>query len=64
MFLVSTILPMVIGFLSKTTEQLKNTDTAKIFENPDMMSMMYRDPNFVNEIRKLLPILLEEGYLD
>ena len=55
---------MVIGFLSKTTEQLKDTDATKLFESPDMISMMYREPHFVNEIRNLLPVLLEEGYLD
>ncbi|XP_058978547.1 uncharacterized protein LOC131802377 [Musca domestica] len=63
-FLVSTFLPMVVGFIGKSAEDLKNVDIGKQFENPDMMSMVYRMPGFVEEVRKFMPILLKEGYLD
>ncbi|XP_037822890.1 uncharacterized protein LOC119611396 [Lucilia sericata] len=64
LFIMSTILPMVVGFLAKPMEDLKDTDAAKLFTNPDLITMMYREPKFIEDIRNLLPILLREGYLD
>ncbi|KAI8129052.1 hypothetical protein FF38_13556 [Lucilia cuprina] len=64
LFIMSTILPMVVGYLSKPLEDLKDTDSAKLFTNPDLITMMYREPKFIEDIRNLLPILLREGYLD
>lgn len=64
LFLMSTILPMVVGFLAKPLEDLKETDAEQFFTNPDLMTMMYREPKFIEDIRNLLPILLREGYLD
>lgn len=55
---------MIAGVLGKSIDELKEMDTAKFFETPDMMAMTYRTPAFVDDIRKLLPILLNEGYLD
>ncbi|XP_013109141.2 uncharacterized protein LOC106088264 [Stomoxys calcitrans] len=63
-FLVATFLPMVVGIIGKPLEELKDVDTDKMFENPDMIAMIYRAPAFVEEARKILPILLREGYLD
>ncbi|XP_073820555.1 uncharacterized protein [Musca autumnalis] len=62
--LVATFLPMVVGFIGKSAEELKNIDTTKQFENPDLMTMVYRTPGFIQEVRKFMPILLREGYLD
>ncbi|XP_023293690.2 uncharacterized protein LOC111676912 [Lucilia cuprina] len=63
-FLLSTFLPMVVGLLGKSMDELKDTDTKEIFENPNAMSMVYHTPDFINEIRQFMPILLSEGYLD
>ncbi|XP_037822889.1 uncharacterized protein LOC119611395 [Lucilia sericata] len=63
-FLLSTFLPMVVGLLGKSMDELKDTDTKQIFENPNAISMVYHTPAFINEIRQFMPILLNEGYLD
>ncbi|KAM7360987.1 uncharacterized protein ACRADG_009032 isoform 2-T2 [Cochliomyia hominivorax] len=63
-FLISAILPMVFGFLAKTLEDLKDTDAENLFTNPDFITMMYREPKFIEEMHHLLPVLLREGYLD
>lgn len=55
---------MVLGFVSKTAEELKDIDTTKLPENPDMNAPFYFEPAYIAEVRKLLPILLSEGYLD
>ncbi|XP_065354377.1 uncharacterized protein LOC135948851 [Calliphora vicina] len=63
-FLLSTFLPMVVGILGRSMDELKETDTNKYFENPEMMAMVYFTPAFVDEVREFMPILLQEGYLD
>lgn len=55
---------MVIGFLAKPLEDLKDADAGKLLTNPDLISILYRDPKFIDDVRALLPILLREGYLD
>lgn len=55
---------MIIAVLGKSLEELKNEDTSQIFENPDNMALIYRTPAFVHEVRRFLPVLLSEGYLD
>lgn len=56
--------PLVIGFLLKSQEELKDTDTNELLENPDMVAQNYKLPAYINDLRKILPILLSEGYLD
>ncbi|XP_065354373.1 uncharacterized protein LOC135948846 [Calliphora vicina] len=64
-FLFATFLPMVIGFMLSSASDLKDHDAAKLMENPElMMSMVYQNPDLIEEIRKFMPVLLRDGYLD
>ncbi|XP_059219147.1 uncharacterized protein LOC106088263 [Stomoxys calcitrans] len=62
--LLSTMLPIVIGFFSKTAEELKDIQTAELSENRDLDTPYFYEADFIAEDRKLLPKLLYEGYLD
>ncbi|XP_075145405.1 uncharacterized protein LOC142220262 [Haematobia irritans] len=63
-FLLAAFLPMITVLSGKTMEELKNSNVDKMLENPETMAMLYRAPEFVAELRKFLPVLLREGYLD
>ncbi|KNC24661.1 hypothetical protein FF38_13554 [Lucilia cuprina] len=64
-FLLATFFPMVVAFMISSANDLKDIDGAKLMENPDMMgAIIYQNQDFIDEIRKFMPILLSEGYLD
>lgn len=63
-YLLSTFLPMVCGVLGKSMDELKETDTTKFFESPEMFALIYSSPQFLDALRDILPVLLNEGYLD
>ncbi|KAM7363919.1 LOW QUALITY PROTEIN: uncharacterized protein ACRADG_000640 [Cochliomyia hominivorax] len=64
-FLFSTFLPIVLNFMVSSASDLKDYDAAKLMENPKMMmETIYKNPDFINEIRRFMPVLLREGYLD
>ncbi|XP_011176499.1 uncharacterized protein LOC105208389 [Zeugodacus cucurbitae] len=64
-FIISFFLPLLYTFLSLSPEELKDTDSSKIFsEVNDETGNIYQNPKLVAELRKLLPKLLYEGYLD
>ncbi|XP_073819399.1 uncharacterized protein [Musca autumnalis] len=64
MFCFGIFLPLVLGFLAKPAEDLKDIDTAKLSENPDQNAYLYMVPEVVEEVRNFMPLLLNEGYLD
>ena len=45
-------------------DDLKDIDVKQIMENTDVMALSYNHPNYLNDMRRFLPILLKEGYLD
>lgn len=55
---------MVTGMLGKSMDELKETDTTKFFESPDMIALIYQTPQFLDALRQFMPTLLLEGYLD
>ena len=55
---------MITGLLGKSMDELKDTDTAKFFESPDMIALIYQTPQFLDALHQFMPILLHEGYLD
>lgn len=55
---------MVLGFLTKTAEELKDVNAAEVSENPDSNSHLYYTPEFIAEVENFMPLLLDEGYLD
>ncbi|XP_023293695.2 uncharacterized protein LOC111676917 [Lucilia cuprina] len=64
-FLLATFFPMVVAFMISSANDLKDIDGAKLMENPEMMgAIIYQNQDFIDEIRKFMPILLIEGYLD
>ncbi|XP_073825379.1 uncharacterized protein [Musca autumnalis] len=64
MYCMGVLLPLVLGFLAKPAEDLKDVDTAKLPENPDLNAHLYLAPEVVEEVRNFMPLLLNEGYLD
>lgn len=62
--MVATFLPVIAGILGKSEEELKEMDTTKLVESPDMIADTYHLPAYIEDMRNLLPILLQEGYLD
>lgn len=50
--------------MTSNADELKDFDTSKYIENTDMMMFTYNHPNYLNDMRRFLPILLKEGYLD
>ncbi|KAM7360985.1 uncharacterized protein ACRADG_009021 isoform 2-T2 [Cochliomyia hominivorax] len=63
-FLLATFLPLVRGILVLTPDQLKDVDTTKFVESPEMAAAAYQNPELIEEMRILLPKLLTDGYLD
>ncbi|XP_037822893.1 uncharacterized protein LOC119611401 [Lucilia sericata] len=64
LFLLSTILPHVRMILVASTDDLKDVDATKYVENPEMGAVAYEHPEFLAEMRHLLPRLLREGFFD
>lgn len=52
------------NLMSSDVDDLKDMDVNKILENTDVMALSYNHPNYLNDMRNFLPILLKEGYLD
>ena len=50
--------------LVPSAEDLKDIDTTKLVENAEMTIPAFENPEFIEEMRQLLPILLNDGYLD
>ncbi|XP_023293691.2 uncharacterized protein LOC111676913 [Lucilia cuprina] len=63
-YLLVTIFPYVRAILVQSPDQLKDVETAQFVENPEMAATVYQDPEFIDELRRLLPRLLIDGYLD
>ncbi|XP_061392904.1 uncharacterized protein LOC133328350 [Musca vetustissima] len=63
-YVLVVIYPLVAGFWDKSVEELKDTNTTEMVENPDLIAANYNRPEFVEEMRTFLPILLDEGYFD
>lgn len=55
---------MVRAILVLTPDELKDVDTTKFVESPEMAANAYANPEFIDELRRLLPSLLIDGYLD
>lgn len=55
---------MVSGFLGKSKDELKDMDAAEFLESPDAIAQTYRTSSFIEDIRKIMPLLLKEGYFD
>ncbi|TMW48119.1 hypothetical protein DOY81_006792 [Sarcophaga bullata] len=64
LFLLSTFLPMFGNLMSSNVDDLKDIDVKQIMENTDVMALSYNHPNYLKDMRRFLPILLKEGYLD
>uniref|UniRef100_A0A1I8NJG8 CHK kinase-like domain-containing protein n=1 Tax=Musca domestica TaxID=7370 RepID=A0A1I8NJG8_MUSDO len=63
-YCLGVFLPLVLGFLTKTAEELKDVNAAEVSENPDSNSHLYYTPEFIAEVENFMPLLLDEGYLD
>ncbi|XP_075145403.1 uncharacterized protein LOC142220261 [Haematobia irritans] len=63
-YLLCVILPLVIGFFSKSAEELKDVNNIELVENSELGTPYYYTTEIVEEVRKLMPKLLLEGYLD
>ncbi|TMW48625.1 hypothetical protein DOY81_006290 [Sarcophaga bullata] len=63
-FLLTTILALVRMVLVPSAEDLKDVDTTKLVEDAEMTAPAFENPEFIEEMRHLLPILLNDGYLD
>ncbi|XP_061392916.1 uncharacterized protein LOC133328360 [Musca vetustissima] len=64
LFLIASFLPMVQVIAGIPAEEQHTIDLAKLLEDPAAKVQLYDLPVVVEEYRKLLPILLREGYLD
>uniref|UniRef100_A0A1I8N026 CHK kinase-like domain-containing protein n=1 Tax=Musca domestica TaxID=7370 RepID=A0A1I8N026_MUSDO len=63
-FLIASFLPMIAILALTPAEEQKDINLAKLLEDPNAKGQLYEAPAFVEEIRKIMPILLREGYLD
>ncbi|KAM7361867.1 uncharacterized protein ACRADG_012731 [Cochliomyia hominivorax] len=64
LFLLTTFLPMFVGIILSKAEDLKDIDSTKLMEDVDKMLAVYDNPKYIEDMRRFLPILLTEGYLD
>lgn len=64
MFLVSTFLPMVDSMWTKTVEELKDIEVGEVYEDKEKVKDIYRCTEYLEDLRKWLPVLLNEGYMD
>uniref|UniRef100_A0A1B0GED7 CHK kinase-like domain-containing protein n=1 Tax=Glossina morsitans morsitans TaxID=37546 RepID=A0A1B0GED7_GLOMM len=64
LFMLSTFLPIFEAAMHKSLEYMKNLEVSDIMEAPEKLVDNYYETNFVEILRKLLPQLLREGYLD
>lgn len=62
--MLSTFLPIFEAAMHKSLEYMKNVEVSDIMEAPEKLVDNYYETNFVEILRKLLPQLLREGYLD
>lgn len=62
--MMSTFLPMVRNVVVATLEDLKDFDVNDMIEKPDTLAAEYEHPDFLNDMRRYLPLLLSKGYLD
>lgn len=62
--MVVVMLPMVVDFMGKSVEELKDTDINELLENPDVNALNYKLPVYAEELKRFLPQLLNEGYMD
>uniref|UniRef100_T1PI31 Ecdysteroid kinase n=1 Tax=Musca domestica TaxID=7370 RepID=T1PI31_MUSDO len=63
-YMVVVMLPMVVDFMGKSVEELKDTDINELLENPDVNALNYKLPVYAEELKRFLPQLLNEGYMD
>lgn len=61
---MSTFLPHIRMIVVTSVDELKDLDTAKYVENPEMGAVAYRQQEFIDHMRLFLPGLLRDGYLD
>ncbi|XP_013109138.2 uncharacterized protein LOC106088261 [Stomoxys calcitrans] len=64
LYLLAVLLPLIIGFLMKSAEELKDVNVSEMMENSESKDHYYAAPVYIEAVRKLLPQLLNEGYLD
>lgn len=50
-------------FYSKP-EDMKDLDITSSVEDQQFLEDLYKNPNFIKELEKLLPKLMHEGYMD
>lgn len=50
--------------ITKTAEELKDTNADSMMEDQNSMKNLYNSPEYLKDLRRLLPVLLEQGYLD
>ena len=55
---------MVNLMCTTSVDDLKEVDVARYVENPDEGVEIYDNVRYIDDIRKFLPSLLIEGYLD
>ncbi|XP_073825429.1 uncharacterized protein [Musca autumnalis] len=63
-FLIASFLPMIALLALTPAEDQKDMNLAKLLEDPSAKCQFYHLPAFLEELRKIMPVLLREGYLD
>uniref|UniRef100_A0A1I8Q303 CHK kinase-like domain-containing protein n=1 Tax=Stomoxys calcitrans TaxID=35570 RepID=A0A1I8Q303_STOCA len=63
-YLLGVLLPLIIGYFRKSAEELNDVDTVELTENRELNTPFYYAPDFVDEVRRVMPKLLYEGFLD
>ncbi|XP_075165017.1 uncharacterized protein LOC142237541 [Haematobia irritans] len=62
--MLAVFYPLVVPLFYKSAEDLKNINTNDMIENPDVVALNYKLPFYIEELRTLMPIFLNEGYFD
>ncbi|KAM7363920.1 uncharacterized protein ACRADG_000641 [Cochliomyia hominivorax] len=64
LFLLSTFLPLNHVIYSASEDELKKMNISDYIENSDVTATAYGNSSYIKELKKLLPSLLVDGYLD
>ncbi|XP_075145401.1 uncharacterized protein LOC142220259 [Haematobia irritans] len=64
LYCLAVIYPIILDNFSKSAEELKDTDFNELLENPDVSAANCNSPLFIKELREMMPILMQDGFLD
>uniref|UniRef100_A0A1A9X231 CHK domain-containing protein n=1 Tax=Glossina brevipalpis TaxID=37001 RepID=A0A1A9X231_9MUSC len=64
LFLLSTFLPIATAAFNNSVLNMDTIEVSDIMEAPEKLIDVYYKPDFVELLRRLLPQLVNEGYLD